>query len=73
MQDSQQRFDLAAHNLANINTEPSQAASADGSLTPNDLASQMVDSMWSASTYKLGAAVVRAGDEMLSSLVNIKA
>ena len=73
MRDSQQRFDLAAHNLANINTEQFQAKRPDGNTTPNDLPSQMADSMVSANSYKLGAAVVRTGDEMLRSLVDIKA
>jgi flagellar basal body rod protein FlgG len=73
MRDSQQRFDLAAANLANINNDAYQAQRMDGARVPNDPAEQMVDSMVSADSYKLGAAVVRTGDEMLGSLINIKA
>lgn len=72
MRDSQQRFDLAAHNLANINSNTYQAQRMDGDRVANDPAEQIVDSMVSAGSYKLGAAVVRTGDEMLGSLINIK-
>jgi len=73
MQDSGWRFDVAAHNLANINTAGFQAQRVDGSPGNNDVASQMVDSMVSADTYKLGAAIMSSSNDMLKSLIDIKA
>ena len=73
MQDSVLRFDAAAHNLANINTPDFQAKRADGARGDNDAAGQLVDVMTSANTYKLGTAIVNTSNEMLKSLVDIKA
>ena len=73
MQNSARRFDLSAANLANINTDNYQAQRIDGQRVENEISSQMVESITSADSYKLGVALMRTGDEMLGSLVNIKA
>lgn len=73
MSDSAGRFDLAAHNLANINTQDLKALRMDGARVDNDPAGQIVDSINASGSYKLGVSLMNTGDQMLKTLIDLKA
>jgi flagellar basal body rod protein FlgG len=69
------RLDTAAHNVANVSTEPFAPLRADGSQGPEgslDLASELVEgTMLAPAAYAANAAMVRAADETQRSLLDI--
>ncbi len=86
---AQARLDASAHNIANLSTqnftrqEVKQSDSANGgtnvSLTSssagvgNNLEADMVEQLQSKNTYLANLSVFKANNEMMGTLVNIKA
>ena len=69
-------LDVAAHNVANANTDPYAPLRADG--TPGepgglDLPGEMVATLTAPVVYAANARVVRAEDEILGSLLDVRA
>jgi len=77
MADSSNRFDVAAHNVANMSTEPFSPLRPDGSQGPEgsmDLASELVDgTMLAPAAYAANAAMFRTADETRGYLLDILA
>jgi flagellar basal body rod protein FlgC len=77
MTDASRRLDVAAHNVANMSTEPFSPLRPDGSQGPEgtmDLASEMVEgTILAPATYGANAAMFRAADETRGSLLDILA
>lgn len=73
MQDSARRFDLASHNLANINTPDFQAIRPDGKEKELDLGEQIVETIQSSGAYKLGVKTLEIAQDMQKSLIDIRA
>jgi flagellar hook protein FlgE len=77
MSDAGRRLDTAAHNIANVSTEPFAPLRADGSQgAPGsmDIATEIVDAtMLAPAAYAANARVVRASDETYRALLDIRA
>jgi flagellar hook protein FlgE len=77
MADASNRFDVAAHNVANVSTEPFSPLRPDGSQGPEgsmDLASEMVEgTMLAPAAYTANAAMFRTADETRGYLLDILA
>ena len=75
--DASNRFDVAAHNVANMSTEPFSPLRPDGSQGPEgsmDLGSELVEgTMLAPAAYTANAAMFRAADEMRGSLLDVLA
>ena len=75
--DAVNRFDTAAHNIANVSTDPFSPLNADGSSgAPNsmDLAQQIVDGELLAPTaYAANARVIETQLAMTKSLFDVRA
>ena len=75
--DASNRFDTAAHNIANLSTDPFSPLRADGSQGPEgsmDLASEIVDGELLAPTaYTANAKVLSTQSEMTKALLDIRA
>jgi flagellar basal body rod protein FlgG len=74
MQDASKRLDVAAHNVANVNTEPAAPLRPDGTTDATDtvdLPTQMVAVATAPIVYAANAQVVRASDEMTGSLLDV--
>ena len=71
------RFDVAAHNIANVSTEPFAPLRADGARGPEgsmDVASEIVDAtMLAPAAYTANATVLRVADETQKSLLDVLA
>jgi len=73
LRDSSNRFDLAASNLANINTPDYQAVREDGKLESNDIATGMVETIVSSGAYRMGVKMLEIEDQTIRSLIDIRA
>jgi flagellar basal body rod protein FlgG len=76
MHDASNRLDVAAHNVANANTEPFAPLRPDGTTDANDtldLPTQMVAVATAPIVYAANAQVVRASDRMTGSLLDVLA
>jgi flagellar hook protein FlgE len=77
MTDASNRFDVAAHNVANVSTEPFSPLRPDGSQGPEgsmDLASEMVEgTMLAPAAYTANAAMFRTADETRGYLLDVLA
>ena len=76
MQGASRSLNIAAHNLANANTEPFAPQRPDGSTDATgslDLPTQMVAVATAPIVYAANAQVVRAGDRMTGSLLDLLA
>ena len=77
MADASRRIDVAAHNVANMSTEPFSPLRPDGSQGPEgsmDLASELVDgTIIAPAAYTANAAVFRTADETRGYLLDILA
>jgi flagellar hook protein FlgE len=74
MQSASRSLNTAAHNLANANTEPFAPQRPDGSTDATgslDLPTQMVAVATAPIVYAANAQVVRAGDQMTGSLLDL--
>jgi flagellar hook protein FlgE len=74
MQSASQRLDVAAHNVANANTEPFAPLRPDGTTDATDtldLPTQMVAIATAPIVYAANAQVVRASDQMTGSLLDL--
>ena len=82
MHDASQRLDLAAHNIANMNTEPAAQTAPTAPLRPDgttdatdtpDRPTQMVAVATAPLVSAAHAQIVRANDRMLGSLLDVRA
>jgi flagellar hook protein FlgE len=77
MNDAGRRFDVAAHNVANMSTEPFSPLRPDGSQGPEgsmDLASELVEgTMLAPAAYSANAAMFRTADETRGYLLDVLA
>jgi flagellar hook protein FlgE len=77
MSDASRRYDVAAHNVANMSTEPFSPLRPDGSQGPEgsmDLASEIVEgTMLAPAAYTANAAMFRAADETRGYLLDVLA
>jgi flagellar basal body rod protein FlgG len=76
MQDAAHGLDVAAHNVANANTEPFAPMRPDGTTDSTDtldLPTQMVAVATAPIVYAANAQVMRATDAMAGSLLDILA
>ena len=77
MTDASRRFDVAAHNVANMSTEPFSPLRPDGSQGAEgsmDLASELVEgTMLAPAAYTANAAMFRAADETRGYLLDVLA
>jgi flagellar basal body rod protein FlgC len=77
MSDAGRRMDTAAHNIANVSTEPFAPLRADGTegaAGSLDLVAELVDAtMLAPAAYAANASVARAAAEMQRSLLDIRA
>jgi flagellar basal-body rod protein FlgC len=74
MHDASSRLDVAAHNVANANTEPFAPLRPDGTTDSTDtldFPTQMVAVATAPIVYAANAQVVRAGDAMTGSLLDL--
>jgi|1186.fasta_scaffold111061_2 hypothetical protein len=74
MQTASHSLDVAAHNVANANTEafaPLRANGTTGATESLDLPTQMVSVATAPIVYAANAQVVRAGDQMTGSLLDL--
>jgi flagellar hook protein FlgE len=75
MADASNRFDVAAHNVANVSTEPFSPLRPDGSQGPEgsmDLASEIVEgTIIAPAAYTANAAMFRTADETRGYLLDI--
>jgi flagellar basal body rod protein FlgG len=74
MNDASHRLDVAAHNVANANTEPFAPLRPDGSTDATDtvdMPTQMVAVATAPIVYAANAQVVRAADRMTGSLLDL--
>jgi flagellar hook protein FlgE len=74
MQNAARGLDVAAHNVANANTEPFAPMRPDGTTDSTDtldLPTQMVAVATAPIVYAANAQVVRAGDAMTGSLLDL--
>jgi flagellar basal body rod protein FlgG len=74
MRDAQTRLDVAAHNVANANSEPFAPLRPDGNTDATDtldLPTQMVAIATAPVVYAANAQVVRAADRMHGSLLDV--
>jgi flagellar hook protein FlgE len=76
MQDVSSRLDVAAHNIANTNTEPFAPLRPDGTTDSTDtldFPTQMVAVATAPIVYAANAQIVRASDRMIGSLLDVRA
>jgi flagellar hook protein FlgE len=76
MHDASRRLDVAAHNVANANTEPYAPLRPDGTTDATDtldLPTEMVAVATAPIVYAANAQVVRASDRMIGSLLDVRA
>jgi flagellar basal body rod protein FlgG len=76
MRDAAQRLDVAAHNVANVNTQPFAPLRPDGTTDATDTAdlpTQMVAVVTAPIVYAANARVMRADDQMRGTLVDLLA
>jgi flagellar hook protein FlgE len=77
MTDAGRRMDAAAHNIANVSTEPFAPLRADGTqgdVGSADLATDLVEAtMLAPIAYAANASVIRAADETQRALLDIRA
>ncbi len=77
MADASTRFDVAAHNVANMSTEPFSPLRPDGSQgAPGtmDVASEIVDgTILAPAAYTASATMLRVSDETRESLLDVLA
>jgi hypothetical protein len=78
MADAGRRFDVAAHNVANVSTEPFAPLRADGgghgAVGSMDVASELVSgAMLAPAAYSLNATMFRVADETRGALLDILA
>jgi flagellar hook protein FlgE len=75
MADASRRFDTAAHNVANVSTEPFSPLRPDGSqgaAGTMDLASELVSGeILAPAAYSANAAAFRTADEMRGDLLDV--
>ena len=75
MSDASRRMDVAAHNIANVSTEPIAPLREDGSqgaVGSIDLGSELVEAtMLAPIAYAANASVIRATDETQRALLDI--
>jgi flagellar basal body rod protein FlgG len=74
MHDAERRLDVAAHNVANANTQPFAPLRPDGTTDATDtldLPTQMVALATAPIVYTANAQVVRAADTMTGSLLDL--
>jgi hypothetical protein len=75
MADASRRFDVAAHNVANVSTEPFSPLRPDGTQgAPGslDLATELVSgTVLAPAAYAANATVVRVADETRGALLDI--
>ena len=75
MHDTRERLDVAAHHIANANTEPYQPPQPDAALgapVKLDLASEIAAAITAPIAYSANARLIRADDAMPGTLVNIR-
>jgi flagellar hook protein FlgE len=77
MADASRRFDVAAHNVANVSTEPFAPLRPDGSQGPDgamDLATELVSgTILAPAAYTANAAMFRVADETRGALLDMLA
>lgn len=76
MHDAEQKLTIAAHNVANANTEPFAPLRPDGTTDATDtldLPTQMVAIATAPIVYAANAQIVRASDRMVGSLLDVRA
>ena len=77
MTDAARRFNVAAHNVANVSTEPFSPLRADGpqaAAGTMDVASELVNgTIIAPAAYKANATLLRVADDMRGSLLDILA
>jgi flagellar hook protein FlgE len=77
MADARRRFDVAAHNVANVSTDsfaPLRADGPQGEAGTLDVASELVNgTVLAPAAYTVNATVIRVADETRKSLLDILA
>ena len=76
MRDAAHRLDVAAHNVANADTQPFAPLRADGTTDATDsldMPTEMVAVATAPIVYSANAQIVRAEDRMVGSLLDVLA